>query len=128
LGFRTRCIETGQETLSVDADARVAALEIELAAKRRRLWILFERIEAKPVVRAGRPDRTIVGVLTVGRAAERGADLPDCAIGLRHAGGALWRGLWIARVSATQETTAIAQRSVGNTDITGVVAAAGEPQ
>jgi hypothetical protein len=66
-------IEAGHETLSVDADTRVATLEVELASERRRVGVIFERIETKAVVRAGGPDRAFVVFLALAYTAERGA-------------------------------------------------------
>jgi len=85
LRLGTGSINTGQQTLTIDANTRVAALEVELAAERRRIGVLFERIEAKTVVRAGRTERTIVFLFTLADATKRRAELPYGAVGIRDA-------------------------------------------
>jgi hypothetical protein len=46
LGVRAGAVQAGDEALSVDADASIATLEIELAPENLGHRVLFERIEA----------------------------------------------------------------------------------
>jgi hypothetical protein len=46
LGIRAGALQAGDQTLAVDADARITAFEIELTAEGWRRRILFQRIEA----------------------------------------------------------------------------------
>jgi hypothetical protein len=124
LRLGTGSVNTGQQALSVDANARVAALEVELATEGRRVGLFFERIEAKTVVRAGRAERTIVFLFTLADAAKRRAELPDGTVGIRDAYVPLGRRLRVAFVSATQEAAPLAERAIRDADVAGVLVAA----
>jgi hypothetical protein len=126
LGLRAGCVETRQQTLAINADARVAALEVELAAEGRRVGIVFERVETKTVVRAGRSQGTLVLFRALADAAEGRADFPDGAVGGRNAQVPLWRRLWVALVPPAQEAATIAEWAVRNADVARVVVAASE--
>jgi hypothetical protein len=73
LCFGTGSVQTGDEALAIDANAGVTALEVELAAERSRLGIVFERIEAESAVRTGRAYRAFGFLLALSDAAERRA-------------------------------------------------------
>ena len=128
LGFRTRIVEASDEAFTIDADALVPTLEIELTAECRRVGFLFERVQAKAVVRTGRAERTIERFLAFADAAKSRAKLTDRAVGVRRAKISLRRRLRIAFVPPAQETTALAQRPVGDTEIAGVPVTAGDPE
>jgi hypothetical protein len=85
LRLRTGGIETCQQALAVDADARIAALEVELAAKGRWVGRIFERIETKPVVGTGRSHGTFVLLRALTYTTECGAGFADGAVGLLSA-------------------------------------------
>jgi hypothetical protein len=95
----TRGIETRQQTLAIDADARIATLEIELATEGRRVGIVFERIETKTVVRARRPHGAVVLLFALADATKRRADFPDGTVRSRHAKVTLRRWLGVTLVS-----------------------------
>jgi hypothetical protein len=116
LGLGTRRVETGQQTLAVDADARIATLEVELTAEGGRVGILFERVEAKTVVFA-LPDAT-----------DRRTHFPDGTIGVRCAQVSFRRRLRIAFVPTAQEAAAVAQRPVGNTHVARIFVAGGDSE
>jgi hypothetical protein len=64
LGLGARGVQTRQQTLAIDADARVTTLEVKLTTKWGWVGRGFEGIEAKTALGAGRPNRTVVCVLT----------------------------------------------------------------
>jgi hypothetical protein len=128
LGFRTRGVDARDEASAVDADAIVPTLEIELTAKWRRVGFLFERVQAKAVVRTGRAQRTVEGFLAFADAAKSRAKLANGAVGVGGAEISLRRGLRIAFVSLAQETAALAQGPVGDTEIAGVPVTAGDSE
>jgi hypothetical protein len=113
----TRRIEACQQAFSVDADLRIPALEVELAAKGRWLRVVFERIETQPVVGTGRAYGTIVHICAFGHAADAGADLAHGAVGGRKAQTALGSGLGVAPLSLAQETALLVDRPVAHADI-----------
>jgi hypothetical protein len=126
-----RRIEARREALTVDADARVATFEIELASKRGRLrffWLSFERIQTQAVVGAGGPNGALVCILTLGHAADRRADLAERAVRFRKTGCAVGRGLRIALVPLAEKAAPLVERPVGDADVAGVVVAAGDPE
>jgi hypothetical protein len=121
-------IETSDEALAIDADAGVTALEVELAAERRRIGIVFEGIEAESVLSTGRAYRTVEFLLALSDAAKRRAELTDGAVCIRRTQASFRRGLRFAFVPLAQKATAVAQRPVGNTNIAGVPVTAGDPK
>jgi hypothetical protein len=127
LRLRTGGIETGREALSVNADARIATLEVELAAQGRRVGLLFERIETKTVVRAGRSDGAFVLFLALACTAERGAHFSQGAVNVRRTKVSLRRRLPVALVSTAQEAAAVAERPVGDAEVARIAIAGGEP-
>jgi hypothetical protein len=128
LRVRTRHIETGQQTLAIDANSGIAALEVELTPKRRRLGIVFEGVETESVVCAGRAYRAIVLLDALPNAAYRRADFADCTVRLRDAEIPLRSRLRIAVVATAEEAAAVADRAVGDTDVAGVPVAADDPE
>jgi hypothetical protein len=128
LSFGTRRVQARQQALAIDANARITALEVELATKGRRVGWRFEGIEAKTVVGTGRPNRTVVGVVALTDAAEGGAELTDGAVRVRRAQAPLRRRLGVAFVSAAQKAAPVAERSVGDAHVPRIVVAAGDAQ
>jgi len=128
LGFGTRGVEARDEAFTIDADALVPTLEIELTAKWRRVGLLFERVQAKAVVRTGRTHWTVVRFLAFADAAKRRAKLTNGAVGVGGAKISLRRGLRIAFVPPAQETAALAQGPVGDAEIAGVPVTAGDSE
>jgi hypothetical protein len=128
LGFRTRSVEASDEAVAIDANALVSALEIELTAERRRIRFLFEGVEAQAVVCTCRTHRTVVFLLALAGAAQGGAQLTYCAVGVRFAEVALRRRLRVAFVPPAQEAAALAQGPVGDTEIAGVPVTAGDSE
>ena len=72
-------------------------------------WVgfIFERVETKSVVRAGRADRTIVFLFAFTDAAERRADRLYGTVGIRHAQVPPRCRLRIALVATTQEAASV---------------------
>jgi hypothetical protein len=128
LGFGARTVETCDEAFTIDADALVPTLEIELTAEWRRVGFPFERVQAEAVVRAGRTKWTVVRFLAFAGAAKRRAKLTDRAVGVGLAEISLRRGLRVAFVPPAQETTALAQGPVGDAEIAGVPVTAGDSE
>jgi hypothetical protein len=128
LGLGTRRVETGQQTLAVDADARIATLEVELTAEGGRVGILFERVEAKTVFCARRAQGALVRVFALPDATDRRTHFPDGTIGVRCAQVSFRRRLRIAFVPTAQEAAAVAQRPVGNTHVARIFVAGGDSE
>jgi hypothetical protein len=128
LRFGTGLVQAGDETFAVDANAIVAALEVELTSERRRLGTLFERIETQTVLRAGRAEGAVVFLLAFADTAKRRAELTDAAVRVRYAQVPLRRRLRVAFVTSAKEATAFAQGSVGDTEVSGVPVTAGDPE
>jgi hypothetical protein len=91
-------VETGQQTLAIDAKARLPALEVELTTKGRRVGMVLQGVEAKSAVGAGGSKWTFVRVFALPDAAKRRAYLSNPTIGIRQARVARRCGLRIALV------------------------------
>jgi hypothetical protein len=133
LSIGTCCVEAGEQAFAVDADSSVTALEVELATERHRSGILlrgffFERVEAQAARGAGRSEWALVLVVAPTHTADGRADLVDGTVGLGETDRALRRRLRIAFVPSADEAATVAQRTVGDTDVSGVVVAAGDPE
>jgi hypothetical protein len=124
LSVGTRRVQTRQQALAIDADARITALEVELATKRGGVGWSFEGIEAKTALGTGRPDRTVVCLVALTDAAESGAELTDGAVSIRRTQAPLGRGLGVAFISPAQKAAPVAERSVGDADVPRIVVAA----
>jgi len=128
LRFRARIVEAGDEAFAVDANALVAALEIELAAEWGRVGFLFQRVEAKAIVGTSRPNWTVIRFFAFADAAKRRAKLTDRAVVVYRTKISLRRRLRVAFVSSTEETAALAQGPVGDAEIAGVPVTAGDSE
>jgi len=140
LRFGTGGVEAGQQAIAVDADPGIAALEIELASERlgvrrgfvrdrlQRVGRFLERVETESVRGARRADGAIEAGLALRDAANGRADLLDGAVLRGQTHRPRRRGLRIALVPAAEEAAAVTERTVGNADIAGVVAACGDPE
>ncbi len=135
LCLRTRLIYAGEQTLPIDADAGLTALEVELALNDRRLGIWlgdelrlrFRRVQAQSV-HARRTDHAVVLVGALAYASEVGADLADRAVDFVHTNRTRGSGLLVAVIAAADETAAVSNWTVSDAEVAGVVVAAKEAE
>jgi hypothetical protein len=126
-------IEAGEEACAIDADAPVAALEVELTTERRRSRhllgrLVLEGVETQAAARTGGAEWALVCLVTLCDTTDAGAHLVHRAVRLGEAERTLGRRLRVAFVTSAEKAAAVAQRTVGDADIAGVVVASGDPE
>jgi len=126
-------VEAGEEAFAIDADAPVAALEIELATEGRRIGrllrgLVLAGVETQAATCTCGAEWAFVCLVTLCDTTDARADLVDRAVGLREAHRTLRRRQRIAFVTSAEKAAAITQQTIRDADVARVLVAGGDPK